>query len=349
MARMCATARALPDASARVDAPVLAVLPTGWSVRPPRFDDDGRPDPADVDLAFDLVERAEAGLPEAGESTREEIAAMWAGPDADRDGDRLVIDADGRAAAITLLEVDPEGRTFFLDAYADWSHPGAPAGLALAAARGGLARARDVAAALGGEWTVESGSYESDRRYHEVLADLGMRPVRRFHRMRVDLAARPPVEAATAPPGVTVETADDDASRREAHRVFEASFADHWGHTPRSYAAWLASLTGLPGHSPRDWWLARVGGTPAAVCICDESRLASGDGYVRILGVLPEYRGRGIARWLLLRAMRATADRGLAGLQLGVDATNETGATQLYESVGMRATRVMTAWQLRVG
>ena len=250
----------------------------------------------------------------------------------------------GRAAAVTLLEADPHGLTFFLDAYADPDHPGAPPDLLLAVARGGLARAREVAADAGGRWTLEAGSYASDATYHAVLAALGMSVVRRFHRMRIDLVELPP--AVAAPPGATLENAESESELRELHRVVEEAFADHWGHTPREFDAWLPVMSGLAGADPSRWWLVRVDGDPAAACINDDSRLEFGDGYVRVLGVRREYRGRGLARWLLQRAFHDAAERGLTGVQLGVDAANGTGATHLYESVGMRATRVMEAWQL---
>jgi ribosomal protein S18 acetylase RimI-like enzyme len=58
-------------------------------------------------------------------------------------------------------------------------------------------------------------------------------------------------------------------------------------------------------------------------------------GYVRILGVQKAWRGRGLARALLLSAFSDYRQRGCLGVQLGVDTGNTTGATRLYESVGM--------------
>ena len=47
------------------------------------------------------------------------------------------------------------------------------------------------------------------------------------------------------------------------------------------------------------------------------------------------YRGKGYAKALLVHTFREFWDRGLPRVTLGVDAENPTGATHLYERVGM--------------
>jgi mycothiol synthase len=59
-------------------------------------------------------------------------------------------------------------------------------------------------------------------------------------------------------------------------------------------------------------------------------------GWVDVLGVLAPWRGRGIAGALLRRSFATFAGRGLRQVLLSVDAENPTGATRLYERVGMR-------------
>jgi ribosomal protein S18 acetylase RimI-like enzyme len=48
-----------------------------------------------------------------------------------------------------------------------------------------------------------------------------------------------------------------------------------------------------------------------------------------------EFRGRGYAKALLYRTFAEFWDRGVPRVTLGVDAASPTGATHLYESVGM--------------
>ena len=62
-------------------------------------------------------------------------------------------------------------------------------------------------------------------------------------------------------------------------------------------------------------------------------------GWVGILGVLREWRRRGIGRALLLHAFHEFKRRGLPRAGLGVDAESLTGANRLYESAGMHVVR----------
>jgi mycothiol synthase len=62
-------------------------------------------------------------------------------------------------------------------------------------------------------------------------------------------------------------------------------------------------------------------------------------GWVHTIGVRRPWRGRGIGESLLRHSLAAFAARGLTKAGLGVDSENETGATRLYERVGMRVSR----------
>ena len=61
----------------------------------------------------------------------------------------------------------------------------------------------------------------------------------------------------------------------------------------------------------------------------------NGGGYVGALAVRRPWRGRGLGRALLLHTFAEFQRRGFDRVTLGVDAENPTGATALYESVGM--------------
>jgi ribosomal protein S18 acetylase RimI-like enzyme len=65
------------------------------------------------------------------------------------------------------------------------------------------------------------------------------------------------------------------------------------------------------------------------VGICQASgRFASeGGGWIRYLGVLPAARGRGIARYLLERALASFATDGRRWAGLGVDTENVSGSS----------------------
>jgi ribosomal protein S18 acetylase RimI-like enzyme len=69
-------------------------------------------------------------------------------------------------------------------------------------------------------------------------------------------------------------------------------------------------------------------------------------GWVESLGVLPQWRRRGLGAALLRWAFRELHARGLRKVGLGVDGGNETGAVRLYERVGMRVVRQGDNWIL---
>ena len=88
-----------------------------------------------------------------------------------------------------------------------------------------------------------------------------------------------------------------------------------------------------PNYDPTLWLVARNEGETVGVLTAN----VSGDhGWVGEIGVLATHRGRGIAGALLRRSFATFAARGFGRVMLNVDAENPTGATALYEGVGMR-------------
>lgn len=86
--------------------------------------------------------------------------------------------------------------------------------------------------------------------------------------------------------------------------------------------------------------MATVGGGPVGALTAN----VWGDrGWVNEIGVLPPRRGRGIGSALLRRSFATFAHRERQSVFLNVDAENPTGATVLYERVGMR---VVNRWEL---
>jgi len=159
-----------------------------------------------------------------------------------------------------------------------------------------------------------------------LLAGLGYEDVRHFYDMAIELTERPEL----------VDVQIDSLRPEEAeafHGALDAAFQDHWEHHARPFEEWWARHTANPELDLGLWFLIRSDGEIAAVARNEANR--NGGGYVGALGVRREFRGRGYAKALLYRTFAEFWDRGLPRVTLGVDATNPTGATQLYESVGM--------------
>jgi mycothiol synthase len=185
-----------------------------------------------------------------------------------------------------------------------------------------------------------------DDEQRALLHDRGFRPGTTFHRMRVDHLTPP--ETPEIPPGVTVRRgAPDDASRRTAHGVLNAAFDGQFGFVPRPYDEWVAAHE---SRSTFDWsqlTILELDGAPVAFRECtDEFVPDENCNYIGRLAVLPEARGRGLAKFLLRDAFAEDAAAGRAGTILHVDTNNPTPALGLYLAVGMRAVLAIDAWRL---
>jgi ribosomal protein S18 acetylase RimI-like enzyme len=65
-----------------------------------------------------------------------------------------------------------------------------------------------------------------------------------------------------------------------------------------------------------------------------------GSGAIQNLGVMPDYRGKGIGRALLLRALAGFAAAGASRAVLEVTARNEP-AVRMYRNVGFRSYKTL--------
>jgi ribosomal protein S18 acetylase RimI-like enzyme len=112
------------------------------------------------------------------------------------------------------------------------------------------------------------------------------------------------------------------------------AFQEHWEHTKTPFEEMWERHRNNPNFDPTCWFLIRDGDEIAAVSRNEGNR--NGGGYIGALGVRRAWRGKGYAKALLYRSFAEFWDRGMTRVTLGVDATNPTGATHLYERVGMR-------------
>lgn len=95
-----------------------------------------------------------------------------------------------------------------------------------------------------------------------------------------------------------------------------------------------ADATWLVVHQPDLRW-------PAVDCaVIQGIARAGGIGAVQNVGVLPEYRGQGLGRAIVLQSLRGFQYHGMATSSLEVTAVNEH-AVRLYHSVGFEVTDVL--------
>jgi mycothiol synthase len=178
-------------------------------------------------------------------------------------------------------------------------------------------------------WTVADDAAAAD-----LFHARGYREVRRFWEMGIELEQEPP-----EPPADVEAFTEGDAE--DFHAALEESFAEHWEHEPESFEEWWGRQRRRTNFDPSLWFVIRDGEELAGV-IRNEARPPAG--YVGAIGVRLPWRGRGYGRALLLESFREFRRRALLHVTLGVDAANATGATQLYESVGMHVEQELVVW-----
>jgi GNAT superfamily N-acetyltransferase len=175
-----------------------------------------------------------------------------------------------------------------------------------------------------------------DERAAELFRMRGFVEVRRFWEMEIDLGDEPP-----AAPPVAVDTFSEDEGQA-FHAALEEAFEDHWEPHPEPFETWWQRQIGRSNYDPTLWFVIRDGDEIAALA---RNEARGPGGYVGGLGVRRPWRGRGYGKALLYHTFREFHRRGLRRVTLGVDAANPTGATRLYESVGMHSVREDVVWE----
>ncbi len=296
-------------------------LPAGYAARPATADDAASV--AALINAFDRVQ-----LEEPDETSAADVAGWWARFDLHRDS-LLVFDPDGNLAACADVQRRKEA-TLDLDGYVHPGHTGRGLGSALLGWGEDEARRRRLR-------TMHVAVLAADSSARCLLESRGFAPVRHFYRMLIDLDGPPPppdwpagFELAMFRPG----------EEEILHAVTEEAFADHWGHEPRDLEHWRRTVFEQEWWDPSLVYVVRRGDEVVAAAM---NAIRFGMGWIGTLGTRKRWRGRGLGRALLLEAFGELYRRGEKRIGLAVDSGNQTGATRLYESVGMRV-----AWQADV-
>jgi mycothiol synthase len=189
---------------------------------------------------------------------------------------------------------------------------------------------------------IRAFSGDEDAPAREAFERAGFQAIRYGFRMMVDLEEAPPEPR--WPDGFTVRSFRD-GDGPAFHRAHQESFADTWEFTAEPYEQWSHWFM-RSAFQPEHWFAVEHDGELAAVALCRVSDTEEDTGWVRILGVLPRYRRRGLALALLQHVFRHFADHGMKRVGLGVDAENPTGAVALYERAGMYVSRRNVNYEL---
>ncbi|GGI40570.1 putative acetyltransferase, GNAT [Cnuibacter physcomitrellae] len=171
----------------------------------------------------------------------------------------------------------------------------------------------------------------------DLLQRAGFEPRRYWLELRRDLAE--PIPEAPLEAGLRI--VDYSPAVAEPVRLAKnEAFRDHWGSQPMSADDWAArdelpiarhdlSFVVLDGDEVAGFLLTTVNAE-------ESEQLGFPFGYVELVGTRAAYRGRGVARALLVHALAAFREAGLEQAVLDVDSESPTGAVGLYASVGFR-------------
>jgi mycothiol synthase len=302
-------------------------LPHGYRERPVTD--------ADLDAVVRLVDDADRALDLEPDPIRDFLTWIWHLPATDLERDtRLIVHGTDLACVAQGMWDPDEGGPLDGMIRVHPDHIGRGLG------SWSLAWAEFLASERGSAG-VRMMSVDTDAPARALLSSRGYVHVRSFWTMGKELG--PEEEAGPTPAGVAIRVFETGRDEQTLFEVHEASFADHWGFRPVPYETFAGQM-----YEPGDWdaslaFLAEVDGRTVGHIV---GLSFEGHGFIGVLGVIPGYRGRGIAKALLRRAFSALAARGLPEVRLGVDAQNPTGAVRLYESVGMSAVRAYDTFDL---
>jgi mycothiol synthase len=312
-------------------------FPAGFGLRPPR--------PADAEPIVAMMNaetEAFIGVPIAGV---EWVATMWSAPSADLEADFAVVHTDdGDLAAYLLVQGDPPYTEVFAFGVVALPYHGRGLGAAILAETERRARRLVDLAAPERRVVLHAGALADEPRASALLAQHGYAEVRRFSQMQTDFEQPPAAPAAV--PGIEIRPVVEGQESAVYACVAEA-FADHWGEGFPSEEDWIHHhVTGTEHYHPELWWLAWQGSELAgALCGQPNAEENATLGYVGLVGVRRAFRGRGIAEALLRTSFVRFHALGRLGVCLHVDTESVTGATRLYERVGMVSHPRFATWE----
>jgi mycothiol synthase len=169
-----------------------------------------------------------------------------------------------------------------------------------------------------------------DEAGHSLFKAEGYFPVRYHWRMEIQLQEAPaPV---TFPNGIELRPFVKDEHAVAVWEANNESFRDHWGSHDSTFKDWSHHRFEQSDFDPTLWMVAWDGDQIAGF---SQNRFRAGIGWISTLGVRRPWRKMGLGLALLQHSFGEFYKRDTTTIGLGVDASNPTGATRLYQRAGM--------------
>lgn len=298
------------------------------------------PEVEDAGAIYGLISGYNVGVVGIADCTLAQVGDALVEPGYDRETDGwLVLGGDGaavgyglaygmgdhQATGIELTSAEPEVAAWLFDRTMD--------------------RVEELGRQAGhAEITVDAFVYRDDAVLRELLAAQAFITGTTYYRMRVDHTG--PVPVPEVPDGVVIRRGlPDNSSRRVAHDLLIECLTGQFGFVARPHEEWLEYRELSTTVDWSQFAVLEIDGRPVAFRDCCDDSLPENSGHIGGLGVLPEFRGRGLAKYLLRDAFALDAAAGLGATTLLVDTNNPTKALDLYLSVGMTPILVHEGWR----
>ena len=291
-----------------------------------------RPGSGDLDAVVALLRAVEEEDTGEAEWDERQLRDHWGTIELERDA--WLVELDGRLAGYADLEVRPGGR-IMADGYVHPELRGRGVGSELLRLTEDEARAR-MGSVDGRVYLQNATTATAD----DLYRGRGYETARRFRRMVVELESAPEPEPA---PGVDLRPLRP-GEEPAVHELLEEAFAEHWEHRRRTFDEYAERTFARDDYDPSLCAVAEADGELAGASL--NWWKDSGDwGWIGTIGVPARFRGRGIGEALMRWTFAEFLRRGERRVALGVDAQNETGATRLYERLGMRTLWEAAVWE----
>lgn len=312
-------------------------LPQGFQMRCPTMDD--------LKAVRNVIDKSDLAYHGSSDITLEELRTDWLAPDFNLQQDAwLIVGPTGQVVGYASVGQREHARIYSeVLVLPEYSHQGLQECLLAQVeqwAQGQVPQARpDARVAL------SCFVAQNDEQGVLSLQRHSFKEIRRSWNMEITMNEAP--AEPEWPAGVTARTFRP-GDERVVFDTDEEAFKDHWGHMPGNFERFKHWTVERETFDPTLWFLAYEGEQMAGISLCtyrDEL------GWVDTLAVLRPWRRAGLGKALLQHSFGEFYRRGTRTVGLGVDAQNLTGATRLYERVGMHVARVYINYEkeLRAG
>ena len=263
--------------------------------------------------------------------TPEELANDWKKEGFNLERDAFLVETkDGRVVGYEEFGNEVEHVQLYSDGYVHPEFKGLGIGTTLLRAVEVRAREDIQLADSDSRIFIRSTIDNKDEQGHSLHKTEGYFSIRYHWRMEIKLQEPPP--AVTWPDGVELRPFVKDEHAMVVWQAQNEAFLDHWGSHETTFEEFAHNRFDPAKFDPTLWVIAWDGTEVAGFSI---NRFRMGIGWIGTLGVRRPWRKKGLGLALLQYSFGEFYKRGTTTIGLGVDASNPTGATRLYQRAGM--------------